>query len=466
VRAHGYIGLIAQRKFDVALNLVRRDNPLPGVAGRVCDHPCEESCERRKVDEGLAIAYLKRFIADYERQMNPMMPSLVKRTKKEKIAIIGSGPAGLTAAYHLIRKGYGVTIFETRPVLGGMLITGIPPNRLPRDVIAYEINRIKALGVEMKTGITIGKDVSFPALFEQGYASTFIAIGAYESRKLGIPGEDEYSGFMDCLAFLENVNLGNRAKPGEKVCVIGGGNAAIDAARTALRLGCENVTIVYRRSRKEMPANPSEIEEAEAEGVKIHYLASPVRIIGKHNRVVAMECIQNKLGEPDASGRRRPVPVEGSEFVVEADTIIPAISQRPDVSFLPDDHGFDLTRWNTFVVDPKTLQTNISGIFAGGDCVTGPATVIEAIAAGRKASDIIDRYVQGKELTIDEPKKSEAIIRLTETEIVKFETKLRQKMPKLSLSAREGNFDEVELGFDEEMAVKEANRCLKCWTLK
>jgi NADPH-dependent glutamate synthase beta subunit-like oxidoreductase len=465
VRAHGYVGLIAQRKFDVALNLVRRENPLPGIAGRVCDHPCEEACERRKIDEGLAIAYLKRFVADYERKTNPTMPSPVKQTKKEKIAIVGSGPAGLTAAYHLIRKGYGVTIFEALPVLGGMLVTGIPPNRLPRDVIAYEIDRIKALGVEMKTGVTVGHDVSFSALFEQGYASVFVAIGAYESRKLGIPGEDEYSGFMDCLAFLQNVNLGDRTKPGENVCIIGGGNAAIDAARTALRLGCDNVTIVYRRSRIEMPANAAEIEEAIAEGVQIHYLASPVRIIGENNSVTAMECIQNKLGEPDASGRRRPVPVEGSEFIVEADTIIPAISQRPDVSFLPDDHGFDLTRWNTFNVNPHTLQTNLPGIFAGGDCVTGPATVIEAIAAGRKAADVIDRHLQGKELTIEESKPSANIVRLTETEITKFETKLRQRMPKLPLSARQGNFEEVELGFSEEMAVQEANRCLKCWTL-
>jgi NADPH-dependent glutamate synthase beta subunit-like oxidoreductase len=393
------------------------------------------------------------------------MPSPVTQTKAEKIAIVGSGPAGLTAAYHLIRKGYGVTIFETLQVLGGMLVTGIPPNRLPRDVIEYEINRIKALGVDMKTDVTVGRDVSFASLFEQGYASVFIAVGAYESRKLGIPGEDEYSGFMDCLAFLQNVNLGDRTKPGAKVCVIGGGNAAIDAARTALRLGCENVTIVYRRSRKEMPANAAEIEEAEAEGVEIHYLASPIRIIGENNAVTAMECIQNQLGEPDASGRRRPVPIEGSEFIVEADTIIPAISQRPDLSFLPDDHDFELTRWNTFNVNPETLQTNLPGIFAGGDCVTGPSTVIEAIATGRKAADVIERYLQGKELPIGEPKPSMNVVRLTESEITNLEKTVRQKMPKLPLRARQGNFAEVELGFDEEMAVQEANRCLKCWTL-
>lgn len=464
VRAHGYIALIAQRKFKEALNLVRRDNPLPGVLGRICHHPCEEACERRRVDEPLAIAYLKRFIADYELKTNPAMPPPAKRTREEKVAVLGSGPAGLNAAYNLIKKGYGVTVFESQPALGGMLAIGIPPNRLPQNILRYEVNRIKALGVKMKTNITVGTDVSFEDLFQQGYGAIFIAIGAHKSLKLRIPGEDEFEGFIDCLTFLRSINLGDRRKPGKKVCIIGGGNAAIDSARTALRLGCENVTIVYRRSRREMPANPSEIEEAEAEGVKIHYLASPVRILGENGHVTGMECIRNRLGEPDASGRRRPIHVEGTEFVVDADAIIPAISQRPDLSFLPEDHDFNITRWNTFEVDPQTLQTNKEGIFAGGDAVTGPATVIEALAAGKKAADVMDRYLRGLELKGGE-ETVRSMVKLTSEEVIKFEKKPRQRMPKLSLAERMGNFKEVELGFSEEAAVEEAKRCLRCWTL-
>jgi NADPH-dependent glutamate synthase beta subunit-like oxidoreductase len=464
VRAHGYIALIAQRKFKEALALVRRENPLPGVSGRVCHHPCEEACERRRVDEPLAIASLKRFIADYELKTNPNMPAPVERTRAEQVAVVGSGPAGLTAAYYLLLKGYGVTIFEALPVLGGMLVAGIPPNRLPRHVIAYEVNRIKAMGVEMRTNVTVGRDIAFDDLFAAGYGAIFLAVGAYDSLKLGIPGEDEFEGFEDCLTFLQRVNLGDRRKPGAKICIIGGGNAAIDSARTALRLGCEAVTIVYRRSRREMPANPSEIEEAEAEGVKIHYLAAPLRILGRNGHVIGMECIRNMLGEPDASGRRRPVPVEGTEFTVDADAIIPAISQRPDLSFLPAGHGFTITRWNTFNVDPHTLQTNKKGVFAGGDAVTGPATVIEAIAAGKKAAGMIDRYLRGLELPGD-TEESRPVVTLTDEEIKAIEKVPRHEMPKLPVEKRVGNFEEVELGFSEEAAVAEAKRCLRCWTL-
>ncbi len=464
VRGHGYVALIAQKKFSAALNLVRRENPLPGVTGRVCHHPCESNCERRRVDEPIAIAYLKRFLADYELHNNPTMPKPIPRTHAEKIAIVGSGPAGLTAAYHLALQGYGVTIFEALSAPGGMLVRGIPPFRLPRDIIEYEINWIKALGVELRTGITVGRDISFETLQNQGYPAIFIAVGAYEGRKLGIPGEDEFTGFIDSLTFLEQVNFGNHRKPGNDVCIIGGGNAAIDSARTALRLGCNNVTIVYRRSRREMPANPSEIEEAEAEGVEIHYLASPVRILGSDGHVIGMECIRNQLGEPDASGRRRPVPIEGTEFVVDADTIIPAISQSPDLSFLQEHHGFNLTRWNTFEVNQNTLETNKAGIFAGGDAVTGPATVVEAMAAGKLAAVMIERYLSGQDLdTVLAPPKT--IATLTRHEVVKTETMVRQIMPTRPVSSRLDNFDEVELGYTVDMAVKEAKRCLRCWTL-
>ena len=464
VRGHGYVALIAQKNYSAALNLVRRENPLPGVTGRVCHHPCESNCERRRIDEPIAIAYLKRFLADHELQHNPKMPQPIPRTHEEQVAIVGSGPAGLTAAYHLARRGFGVTIFEALATPGGMLVRGIPPFRLPRDIIEHEINWIKAVGVELRTGITVGKDLSFDDLQEQGYSAIFIAVGAYQGRKLRIPGEDDYTGFIDSLTFLERVNFGNHQKPGDDVCIIGGGNAAIDSARTALRLGCKNVTIVYRRSRREMPANLVEIEEAEEEGVEIHYLASPIRILGSNSQVIGMECIRNRLGEPDASGRRRPVPIEGTEFVVDADTIIPAISQSPDLTFLPEDHGFALTRWDTFEVNQNTLETNKPGIFAGGDAVTGPATVVEAMAAGKLAATMIERYLTGQQLE-RLPTPSKTIATLTSQEIGDTERAVRQLMPKRPLASRLNDFEEVELGYTEDMAVTEARRCLRCWIL-
>jgi len=301
-----YIGLIAAHKFDKALEIVKRDNPLPGICGRVCMHPCENECNRNKIDQPLAIRSLKRFLADYELRKGRTKNKPIKRTKKEKIAIVGSGPAGLTAANDLIRLGYGVKIFEELPVAGGMLYAGIPEYRLPRDVIRMEIEAICERGVEIKTNTRID---SLHKLKSQGYNAVFIAIGAHKGLKLRIPGEDEHEGVVDSLTFLRNVNLGTDIKIGNKVIVIGGGNEAIDSARTALRLGSD-VHIIYRRSRNEMPASEWEIEEAEREGVDIRYLASPVRIIGHNSKVAALVCIRNELGKTDASGRRRPVPIK------------------------------------------------------------------------------------------------------------------------------------------------------------
>ena len=447
-----YLVLIAAGKFEKALAIVKKDNPLPGICGRVCVHPCETECNRNEIDQPIAICYLKRFLADYEPNSTNSINPTNSINSINSIAIIGSGPAGLTAANDLVRLGYKVTVFEELPVVGGMLYAGIPEYRLPRDIIKIEIDAIKKLGVKIKTNTKI-KNLN--KLRKQGYNAIFIAMGAHKGLKLGIPGEDKFEGFIDCITFLREVNLGKKVEIGKKVIVIGGGNAAIDSARTALRLGSD-VHIVYRRSRKEMPANEWEIEEAEKEGVKIHYLASPVKILGEKGKVVAMECIQNKLGPPDASGRKRPVPIKGSEFKIEADTIIPAISQQPDISWLPADHKLEISKWNSFVVDEETLATNISGIFAGGDCVTGPKTVIEAIAAGHKAAKSIDRYLNRKPIT-DNRKP------ITEYEVVvePKEKKERTLMPELPLNKRK-NFKEVELGFTEEMAIEEAKRCLRC----
>jgi NADH-quinone oxidoreductase subunit F len=379
----------------------------------------------------------------------------------DKVAVIGAGPAGLTVAYDLIQKGYPVTIFEELPVAGGMLRVGIPEYRLPRDVIKDEIDAIERLGVEIQTGVRVGRDVSIGDLKEQGYKSFFLGIGAHKGLKLRIPGEDDFEGFVDATAFLRKVNLGDRKAPGKKICVIGGGNSAIDAARTCLRLGAEEVHIVYRRQREQMPANPAEIDASIEEGIHLDYLTSPVRILGENNKVVGMECIRNELGEPDKSGRRRPVPVEGSEFVIDCDIVIPAISQEPDLSFLKDDYTFAISRWSSFEVDEKTLATNVPGFFAGGDAVTGPATVVQAIAAGHKAAVSMDCYLRGKEYRgYWYPKPHLMIDRLDLTE--EDEKLVRPKMRELPVRERIDNFEEVELGLDKEAAVNEARRCLRC----
>mgnify|MGYP005848608307 FL=1 len=278
--------------------------------------------------------------------------------------------------------------------LEGCSTWGIPEYRLPRDIIEDEVDYIKNLGVEIRLSTPIGPDLTIDDLFKQDYKAVFLGIGAHKGFKLKVPGEDEFEGFLDCIVFLRRVNLGDTTKPGRKVVVIGGGNSAIDSARTALRLGSEEVSILYRRSRREMPANPWEIEEAEREGVKIHYLAAPIKILGKDGKVTGMLCTKMVLGKLDASGRRAPIPVEGSEFEVESDLIIPAISQEPDIFFLHEGHGLEISKWNSFVIDERTMMTNRPGIFAGGDAVTGPSTVIEAIAAGHRAADSIDKFLR------------------------------------------------------------------------
>jgi heterodisulfide reductase subunit A len=394
-----YVGLIADGKYVEAVEVVRRTNPLPAVCGRVCNHPCESACNRGKQDEAIAIDALKRFASDYEGSLRKQgripLPKPTRKKSNSKVAVIGSGPAGLTVAYDLALKGRECTIFEAAPVPGGMLWLGIPEYRLPRHVIESDIEYIKALGVELRVNARVGKDLTVDDLFKQGFRAIFMGVGAHKGLKLGVPGEDEFEGILDCVVFLRRVNLGDKKKPGEKVIVIGGGNSAIDSARTALRLGCQEVSILYRRSRREMPANPWEIEEAEREGVRIHYLAAPVKMLGKNGKVSSMICTNMRLGKLDASGRRSPIPIEGSQFEIETDCVIPAISQEPDISFLQEGHGLKISKWNSFVVDEKTMATNRAGVFAAGDCVTGPATIIQAIAAAHVAADSMEKYLEG-----------------------------------------------------------------------
>jgi len=464
VNAQGYVNLTAQGKFKEALELVREELPFPGVCGRVCPHPCEAACKRGEVDQPVAIRAIKRFLADWELKeaRERELPEPAPLTQKERVAVVGSGPAGLTCAYYLRKRGYGVTVFEALEEPGGMLRVGIPPFRLPREIIDYEIDYIKAVGVELRTGVTVGKDITLREL-KQEYDAVFIAAGAHRGLKLGIPGE-ELEGVMDALDFLRGVNLeGRREPPGDHVLVIGGGNTAIDAARTALRLGSQEVTIVYRRSREEMPAGPEEVAEAEAEGVKILYLAQPVRVLGD-GKVTGLECLKCELGPPDESGRRRPVPIEGSEFVLEADAIIPAISQRPELSPLAAELealGVKLDeRWGSIVADEETLQTDVSWVFAGGDAVTGPSTVIEAVAAGKRAAEMIEKYLRGEELK-PEGRPTKPARELTPKELKQIERVPRVEPPKLAPAERR-NFKEVELGFSEHQARAEAQRCLMC----
>ncbi len=458
VSVQGYIALINAGKYREALELFKQDHPFPGVCGRVCHHPCEGVCTRSDVDQPLAIQYLHRFLADWEMADEKTFVPEIAAPKNKKVAIIGAGPAGLTCAYFLAADGYAVTVFEKLPVLGGMLTVGIPSYRLPRNIIETEIQVIKDLGVEFKTGVEIGKDVTVEQLRNEGYSAFFMGIGSHECKILGVPGED-LEGVLPGVDFLREFNLGNAVTIGDRVAVIGGGNVAMDSVRTSLRIGASKPFVIYRRSEAEMPADEVEIEECREEGIDIMTLTTPIRIIGEGERVKAIECIRMELGAPDESGRRRPVPVEGSEFVIEVDTVIPAIGQESDWACLTDECACTLSDWGTMNVDAVTLQTSDPDIFAGGDAVTGPATVVEAVAAGKEAAISIHRFIQGEDLQADRETQWRGV-KDVPTENVKLVPK--QRMPALQPPVRLDNFQEVQLGFDEAITTTEADRCLAC----
>ena len=456
-----YIGYLAQGKFDEAVKVVRKENPLPLVCGRVCDTPCEGKCAAGEWDDPIAIRSLKRFIADYEMNNNgDVFAESPKERKKEHVAVVGSGPGGLTCAHYLALEGYNVTVFESQPELGGMLYLGIPEFRLPRDVLKYEIDRIGQLGVEFKTNVKVGQDISLDKL--QGeYNAVFLAIGAHEGLKMNIPDEDA-EGVLDAVEFLRDYNLGQTVSIGKKVVVIGGGNSAIDAARVAKRLG-KDTSIYYRRTRAEMPAIESEIEEALLEGINIEILVAPTKVFSKNGKIEAIKCIRMQLGDMDESGRRRPIPVEGSEFKVDVDTLILAISQKPDVSPISNGNGLKISSWSTIEVDPGTLQTSMEGVFAGGDAVSGPNTVTGAMAHGKVAAQMIDKYIRGETLEpvydVTRPVARVEAFELSEEESQSLK---RPEMPSLPVEERATCFKEVELGFSEADAIAEAKRCLRC----
>jgi NADH-quinone oxidoreductase subunit F len=459
--ASSYVALIAQGKFKEALDVNRWVNPLPSVCGRVCNHPCETRCRAGEVSDPIAIRHLKRFVSDNERN-DGGPPAVSPATKKyEKVAIVGSGPAGLMAAWELTKQGYDVTVFEAESVPGGMLSWAIPEYRLPKDVLNADIDYIKVFGVDIKTNTRVGKDITLDELKKQGYKAIFIATGAPENLKLGIPGET-VEGVIDPIQFLKQYNLTKDAKIGKKVAVVGGGDSAMDAARTAWRLGAD-VTILYRRTRPEMPANEEEIEGALEEGIHIEFLTLPIEALSENGKLNKIKCTRMTLGKFDGSGRRRPVPLEGSEFELEVDTLIPAIGQKPNLNFLSENSGINVTKWNTLEVDPETMVTSAEGIFAGGDVVTGPSTVLAAMKAGKTAAESIHKYLRGESLEREyKPTQPRMEVPPVELSIEEAMSLARPKIPCLSVEKRAGSFSEVELGFSKEEAMSEARRCLRC----
>jgi len=493
--AQGYIALIQAGRYKEALDVVKEYNPFPASVGRVCNHPCEEKCNRGKLDTSVSICALKRFVADWvyehpdeskkEEEKEKVVPKEEPERPKAKVAIIGAGPAGLSCAHQLSRMGYQATIFEALPVAGGMMRVGIPSYRLPRDVLQREIDEIiHHPNVELKLNTPV-RNVN--SLFDAGYSAVFLAMGAHEAQKLGIPGEDVL-GVHHGVPFLQGVSLAEKhgvlegfedrfiiafgipiaPKVGEKTIVIGGGNVAIDAARTALRLGAKEVSIVYRRSREEMPANSWEIEAAEREGIELQLLTAPIEVVKEDGHVKGVKCVKMELGEPDASGRRRPIPIKDSEYIIPADTMIAAVAQAPEISFLEDTHGLEVTPKGTFAVDSLTLATNRPGIFAGGDVARGPWILIQAIADGRRGALSIDRYLRKVPLLTPREEIPLPVVDLSQDEIKqmveegKVDLAPRTKVPELPEQERVRNFREVEQVLTEEQAKQEAFRCLSC----
>lgn len=464
-----YIELIKEGRFLESLAAIREATCLAGVLGRVCIRPCEDNCRRGLVDEPISIKWLKRFVADYELEKRKHPETKTEAPRSEKVAIIGAGPAGLSCAYYLALKGYRVTIFERLGEPGGMAAVGIPDYRLPRDILRYEAGLVQELGVEIRYNTQVGKDITLAQMFDQGYKAIFIAVGAQTNTPMGVEGEDKgYKGFIPGVYYLLEINLGRDPYPeGKKVVVVGGGNVAIDCVRSSFRIGKPDVNLVYRRTKKEMPADRVEIHDAEEEGVKFHFLCNPVRILAEEGKVVGVECIRMELGEPDESGRRRPVPIKGSEFVIETDILIPAIGQAIDLSFLDPQDGVKTTKRSTISVEEGTFKTSREGIFSAGDCVTGPDVLVRAAGHGKRAAEKIDLFLRGLEVKVSEEERLETLVE--KIKVFNKEEKIgipggtkRAMLKLLPPETRKWVFDEVEEGFPLPVAQKEAERCLRC----
>ncbi len=452
----GYVKQIALGNFYEATKIIKEKIPLPSSIGRVCPHPCESACRRRYVEEPISICSLKSFAGDSDRSSeHPYKPDLAKKTGK-RVAVIGGGPAGLTAAYFLTVNGHETTIFDAMPKMGGMLRYGIPEYRLPKAVLDDEISQIADIGVIMKNNVRIGKDIDFEQL-RSDYDAVVVAIGAWKSIGLRCDGSD-LDGVYGGIDFLEQVALGKNPNIGKNVAVVGGGNTAMDACRTAVRLGAENVYVIYRRTRSEMPAEDIEIEEAIEEGVEFKFLTNPDSIIGENGRVKEVKLQVMELGDPDESGRRSPVPVEGNFETLKVDTVISALGQRINAA------GFDVLEKNqrgNIIADEHSFRTSCEGVFAVGDATNkGAYIAIAAIGEGREAADAVDAYLNGIQLSYKKPFVSEREV--SYDDFSDREGVARAKMPVRPASERRNDFKEVALGFSKEQAMKEAKRCLEC----
>jgi formate dehydrogenase (NADP+) beta subunit len=447
-----YVDLIAQGRIMEALQVIRETNPFPSICAHVCTAPCETACRRGQVDKPIAIRALKRFAVEFGGDR--MIQIEGENRHGNRVAIVGSGPAGLSAAYYLRSLSYPVTIFEAHSEVGGMLRVGIPKYRLPREVLDTEVHRLIKMGVKIETSTSV---VSLDLLFQMGYEAAFITVGAHQGLRLGIEGE-ENPGVVDGATFLREANLGFKPHIGDRVAVVGGGDVAIDAGRTALRLGAEDVTLLYRRGQEEMPASPSEVEQAQDEGVEILFLVTPTKI-ERSDAKLKLTCLRMELGAPDPSGRRRPVPIKDSEFSMDFDTLITAIGQAPQI---PDDFRLRIGRGSTILVDPVTLTTNREGVFAGGDAVTGPATVVQALATGKQAALRIDEYLQHRYPLVAKGEKETLVGNLLPKTVESIRKLSRLEPPVLPAEERAREFEPVELVYDWGVAVSEARRCLRC----
>jgi NADPH-dependent glutamate synthase beta subunit-like oxidoreductase/ferredoxin len=458
-----YVTLIGQGRDAEAIDVIRRDNPFPWVCGLVCTRPCEFMCVRGRMDASVSIKFLKAFAAERAMSEGTYHNPEKEPDQGKRVCVIGAGPGGLSAAYYLALKGYGVHVIEALPMAGGMIMVGIPRYRLPREVIDREVAMLEELGVTFAFGTRFGEDVTLDDLKSQGYDAFFFAIGAHKAYKLGIPGEADFPQTMEAIDLLRRVALGERRIPGKKVVVVGGGNVAIDAARSCLRLGCPEVTIAYRRTRHEMPADEEEVDQAEEEGVRFSFLTIPAKIVGQDNRITGLSCVRAQLVQREGSARMTPVPVLGSEYVMEADVVISAIGQKVDQLCMWEMDTMGWTRRGTIDVNMVTMETSVEGIFAAGDAVTGPATVIEAIGGGKRAAESIDRYLLG----IPQPQMPPVPVRRRRETCIEVpaSTKMvikRPTMDMLNLDRRRTTFQQVELGYTENMVREEARRCLRC----
>jgi putative selenate reductase YgfK subunit len=458
-----YVSLIGMGRDAEAIEVIRKDNPFPWVCGLVCTRPCEFMCVRGRIDKPVSIKFLKAFAAEKALSDREYKNPEKAPDKNKKVCVIGAGPGGMSAAYFLALKGYQVRVLEAQPVAGGMMMLGIPRYRLPREVIDREVAMIEDLGAEFHFNTRFGVDVTMDQLKAEGFEAFFFAIGAHKAFNLNISGEKDFPQVMEAIDFLRKVALGDRKAPGKRVVIIGGGNVAIDAARTSLRLGSEEVIIAYRRTRHEMPADIEEVEQAEEEGIRFSFLTIPIEITGENGKLAGLKCLRADLVAKEGSNRKIPVPMLGSDFLMDVDAVISAIGQRVDHECMESVSDLKWSRRITIDVDMASMETSISGVFAAGDAVTGPATVVEAIGGGKKAAEAIDRYFSG----IPQPKMPPLPVRRKRVDWLEVPaaTKMvlkRPEMPLLNIERRRTTFQQVELGYSENQAREEARRCLRC----